>query len=151
MTDSSFAVETRKGMCRRLTISLGMSAAYHPQTGGPAERTNQAVEQINRYWILQNETLWAGALTTSEIAYNSQARSGPKASPFGLIYGFVPSKLICRSYGSPTIPAANPPLQAQINLQRAREELITAKAIQKKFADRKKRPLVFQVGDQVRL
>ncbi|PHJ20223.1 hypothetical protein CSUI_005946, partial [Cystoisospora suis] len=52
--------------------------------------------------------------------------------------------------GNITYPRQRPqhlPLQAEVILQRARVELERAKATQQKYANRKRRPVEFQVGD----
>lgn len=125
---SRFTSEIRKGMCERLNITLQTSTAYHPQTDGLAERTNQTTEQMVRCTILGNEYERAEVLPMLEFAYNSSIRSSTRASPFEMLYGFVPSKPICQKYGLPmTVPAR--PLQAEICLRKANMELEKAKSL----------------------
>ncbi|PHJ23365.1 retrotransposon ty3-gypsy subclass, partial [Cystoisospora suis] len=60
--DSRFTSEIWRSMCNRLNITLKMSTAYHPQTDGLAERTNQTIEQMIRCTILGNEYKWVEVL-----------------------------------------------------------------------------------------
>lgn len=148
--DSRFTSEMWRGMCNRLNITLKMSTAYHPQTDGLAERTNQTIEQMIRCTILGNEYKWVEVLPMLEFAYNRTTRSSTKASPFELLYGFTPCKPVCRRYDLPmTVPSANLPLQAEITLRRARIELDNAKIAQQRFANVHRRPADYQVGDKV--
>ncbi|PHJ24915.1 retrotransposon ty3-gypsy subclass [Cystoisospora suis] len=148
--DSRFTSEIWRGMCQRLNISMRMSTAYHPQTDGLAERTNQTIEQMIRCTILGNEYRWVEVLPMLEFAYNSTVRVSTKASPFEMLYGFVPCKPICRKYGLPmTVPAANLPLQAEITLRRAKLELEKAQATQQLYANTRRRAVEFEIGDKV--
>lgn len=136
----------RKGMSDRLNITLKMSTAYHPQTDGLAERTNQTIEQVIHCTILGNEHQWVEILPMLEFTYNSSIRSSTKASPFEMLYGFVPNKPVCREYGlAMTVPAANLALQADVCLRRRKIELEKAKISQQRLADSRRRPVELPV------
>ncbi|PHJ15850.1 retrotransposon ty3-gypsy subclass [Cystoisospora suis] len=148
--DSRFTSDVWQEMCKRLNITLKMSTAYHPQTDGLAERTNQTIEQMLRCAILRNEHEWVDALPMLEFGYNSTIRSSTRASPFEMLYGFIPCKAVCRKYNlTTTTSSANLPLQAEVILRKARVELERAKATQQKYANRKRRPVGFQIVDYV--
>ena len=148
--DTRFTSELWRCMCKSLGIQQKMSTAYHPQTDGQAERTNQTIEQMLRCAILGDEARWANLLPLLEFAYNSARHSSTKQAPFELLYGFVPPKPICKQLNIPTASGAGLlPLQAEIKLQQAKRELEAAQAYQKKYADAKRRPASFQVGQEV--
>ncbi|PHJ19126.1 dna rna polymerases superfamily protein, partial [Cystoisospora suis] len=69
--DTRFTSDVWREMCRTLHITQKMSTAYHPQTDGQAERTNQTIEQMLRCCILGNEAIWGELLPIMEFAYNS--------------------------------------------------------------------------------
>ncbi len=46
-------------LCRNLKIKQNISTAYHPQTDGQSERTNQWLEQYLRIFENGAQTDWA--------------------------------------------------------------------------------------------
>ena len=60
-----------KELCEVLQIKQNLSSAYHPQTDGLAERTNQWVEQYLRIFGngLQND--WADHLPVAQLVHNT--------------------------------------------------------------------------------
>ena len=56
------------------------SSAYHPQTDGQTERTNQILEDMLIACALQYGTSWDKSLSYAEFSYN-------KMSPFQALYG----------------------------------------------------------------
>ncbi|PHJ21619.1 transposon related, partial [Cystoisospora suis] len=50
--DPRFTSEIWANLCRQLNIQRCMSTAYHPQTDGQSERTNQTIEQMLRCTLL---------------------------------------------------------------------------------------------------
>jgi hypothetical protein len=74
---------------KRLGASLIYSAAYHPQTDGGSERTNQTVEIALRYYFAVLESLaeWKSALPQIQAAFNNSVNSTGK-TPNEVVYGF---------------------------------------------------------------
>ncbi len=57
--DPPFSLGFWKGGFQRLNTKLPTSTAYHPQTDGQSERTNQPVEIALRYFLTTNtESEW---------------------------------------------------------------------------------------------
>ena len=100
--DTRFTGELWRALCEALKIKQRMSTAYHPQTDGQSERTNQTIEQMLRCALLGNDKGWAKVLPLLEFAYNSTQHSSSKQAPFELLYGFVPPKPICQKLKLPT-------------------------------------------------
>src|SRR6266702_3065239 len=48
-----------KNLCQVLGIKQNISSAYHPQTDGQSERSNQWVEQFLRHWSNTQQDNWA--------------------------------------------------------------------------------------------
>ena len=49
--DPKFASRFIRGLCKATGTTQNISTAYHPQTDGQSERTNQWLEQYLRFWV----------------------------------------------------------------------------------------------------
>ena len=67
-----------------------MSSAYHPQTDGQSERTNQTVETILRIFCNHQQDNWADWLKIAQYMINSRPSSTTKKPPYELWMGFIP-------------------------------------------------------------
>jgi hypothetical protein len=76
-------------------IRRDLSTAYHPQTDGQTERTNQVLEQYLRCYLDYDMDNWVELLPLAEFAHNTQHHSALGMSPFEATYGykasFIPS------------------------------------------------------------
>jgi IS30 family transposase len=66
---------------------LNFSSAYHPQTDGETERTNQILEDMLRACVLQDQYGWDKRLPYAEFSYNNSYQASLKMSPFQALYG----------------------------------------------------------------
>jgi hypothetical protein len=91
--DVRFTGSFWRALWRNLGTDLRFSTAFHPQTQGLVERTNQTVEQVLRYLIHQmNEVReWDLLLPTVEFILNSYPNRSTGYSPFFLNYGYEPT------------------------------------------------------------
>jgi transposase InsO family protein len=78
-----------------LGSQLDFSTAYHPQTGGQTERTNQILEDMLRACALDFGGLWDQHLPLAEFSYNNSYQSSLKAAPFEELYGCKCRSPIC--------------------------------------------------------
>ncbi|KAI5116065.1 hypothetical protein M0805_001230 [Coniferiporia weirii] len=85
-----FASQVFQTLCTRLGIKSKLSTAYHPQTDGQMERTNQEVEAYLRIYCRTSPHSWADSLTDLEFSHNIQTHSVTKTSPFNIILGYDP-------------------------------------------------------------
>ena len=124
-----------------------MSTAYHPQTDGQTERTNQEIEAYLRIYCANNPHKWADRLGTLEFAHNIHTHTVTKQSPFKLLLGYEPNSLPLQTKQSP-IPTVQDRIQL---LQEIRKEAIAAHDIARmnmlKHASRKFTP--FKEGQKV--
>ena len=145
---SRFARDTNKN----LVIETAMSTAYHPQTDGQSERTNQEVEQVLRTVINFHQDDWVDWLPVVEFALNNRFKRGLKTTPFYANYGFHPQ------IGS--LPKINTPVLSVeafvAHIQQVQKD--TTKALEqaaidmKRFYDRfRSKAPEFQVGQKVLL
>ena len=145
-----FAAKFTIALNKLLGTSTALSTAYHPQTDGQTERTNQAIEQFIRLFTNFMQTDWMQWLHQGEFAYNNWTHSSTGYSPFFLEYGrhpYVP--------GIPESESNNPEANSfhdklQIARKKATMSLQQTATNMKKFADRKRKESPsYQIGDKV--
>jgi transposase InsO family protein len=68
---SQFTSHFWKVVHESLGTKLNFSIAYHPQTDGQTERTNQKLEDMLRACTLQYGTSWDKSLPYAEFLYNN--------------------------------------------------------------------------------
>ncbi|GKB51935.1 putative reverse transcriptase domain-containing protein, partial [Tanacetum coccineum] len=135
---------------KALGMRLDMSTAYHPQTDGQSERTIQTLEDMLRACVIEFGGSWDVHLPLAEFSYNNSYHSSIRCASFKALYGRK-----CRS----------PVLWAKIRESRLigpelvqettdkvvliKEKLKAARDCQKSYADNRRKPLGFEVGDKV--
>ncbi|GKC53766.1 putative reverse transcriptase domain-containing protein [Tanacetum coccineum] len=129
--DPRFASHFWRSLQKALGTNLDMSTAYHPQTDGQSERTIQTLEDMLRACAIDFGKGWVNHLPLVEFSYNNSYHASIKAAPFEALYGQK-----CRS----------PIYWAEIN-----QRMQVARDRQKSYADLKRKPMKFQVGDKVML
>ncbi len=78
-----------------LGSKLDFSTAYHPDTGGQTERTNQILEDMLRACALDFGGTWEDHLPLEEFSYNDSYQSSLKAAPYEVLYGRKCRSPIC--------------------------------------------------------
>ena len=71
-------------------ITQNISTAYHPQTNGQSERTNQWLEQYLRIYGNARQDDWHQYLPLAQFVHNSWPNETTKKAPFELIMGTIP-------------------------------------------------------------
>jgi hypothetical protein len=77
-------------LCIKLGIKQNLSTAYHPQTDGQLERTNQWLEQYLRIFGNYSQSDWANWLPLAQYVHNSWMNKTTKQTPFNLLIGGLP-------------------------------------------------------------
>nr|GEY07879.1 reverse transcriptase domain-containing protein [Tanacetum cinerariifolium] len=161
---------------KALGTCLDMSTAYHPQTDGQSERTIWTLEDMLRACVLDFEGSWDVHLPLVEFSYNNSYHSSVSCAPFKALYGRK-----CRSrimwaevregqLLGPELKQETPEKISQIkdrlkaardrpelvqetieNLLQIKDRLKAVNDHQKSYADKRKKPLDFSVGDYVLL
>ena len=90
---SAFTTE----LCRILKIKQNLSSAYHPQTDGLAERTNQWVEQYLRIFGNELQNDWSEHLPMAQFVHNLWPHEVTKQSPFELLIGVNPRAISAKT------------------------------------------------------
>src|SRR6267142_4141786 len=88
--DPHFTSAFFKELCKQLEISQNLSTAYHPQTDGQSEKTNQHVETALRIYCNYQQNDWAHWLPIVQYAINARPSAMTKQAPYKLWMGFIP-------------------------------------------------------------
>lgn len=65
-----FTLQVFHAFCSKQNVSLSLYSAYHPQSNGLAERTNQEVSKALQLLCKDKPTEWASYLMWAEYALN---------------------------------------------------------------------------------
>jgi transposase InsO family protein len=84
---SQFTSRFWRSFHENMNTKLNFSTAYHPQTDGQTERTNQVLEDMLRACALQHGGSWDKSLPYAEFSYNNSYLASLKMSPFEALYG----------------------------------------------------------------
>jgi hypothetical protein len=145
---SKFWEELHKSSGNKLLYS----SAYHPQTSGQTERVNQILEDMLRACVLEFTQKWDDCLPLAKFSYNNSYQESIKMAPFEALYrrrGRTPlnwSEPGERWFFRPDLIK-----ETEEKVQQVRHNLKEAQARQKNYADKRRRPLVFQADDYVYL
>ena len=88
--DTRFTSAWFKELCCALGIDQNMSTAYHPQTDGQSERTNQTMEGLLQIFCNHQADNWAEWLAVVQYIINSRPLSTTKKAPYELWMGHIP-------------------------------------------------------------
>ena len=150
--DKIFTSNFWQTLMNEMGTKLKLSTAYHPQTDGQTERTNQTLEQYLRHYVTYSQRNWVQLLPTAELALNNGTSSTTGETPFFANYGRHPN-LFNAPRKSPQAEAA---LREVSGLKRMHEELSKSIEYQQRRNEpnankkRKKEPQLKE-GDKVYL
>ncbi|GJT19750.1 putative reverse transcriptase domain-containing protein [Tanacetum coccineum] len=129
-----------------------MSTDYHPQTNGQSERTIQTLEDILRACVMDFGGSWDTHLPLIEFSYNNSCHTSIKGAPFEALYGQkCRSPVIWTEVGESQLIGPEIVQETTEKIVQIRERLKTASSRQKSYADKRRKPLEYQVGDRVLL
>lgn len=93
----TFVSDFWRALCEILRIRPNYSVAYHPQTDGQTERTNQTMETYLRCFISYQQDDWDQYLPLAEFSYNNTVHSATNVTPFFALHGYHPTLTITPS------------------------------------------------------
>ncbi|GJZ58354.1 putative reverse transcriptase domain-containing protein [Tanacetum coccineum] len=135
---------------KALGTSLDMSTAYHPQTDGQSERTIQTLEDMLRACVIDFGNGWVKHLPLVEISYNNSYHASIKAAPFKALYGRkCRSPVYWAEVGQVQLTGPELVQETTERIIQIKQRIQTARDRQKSYADLKRKPMEFQVGDKV--
>ncbi|GJS27652.1 putative reverse transcriptase domain-containing protein [Tanacetum coccineum] len=127
--DIHFTSRFWQSMQEALGTRLDMSTTYHPRTDGQSECTIQNLEDMLRACVLDFGGRWDIHLPLVEFSYNNSYHSSVRCASFEALYVQETTEKIS---------------QIKDRLKAARDR-------QKSYADKRRKPLEFSVGDYVLL
>ncbi|GKB89310.1 putative reverse transcriptase domain-containing protein [Tanacetum coccineum] len=129
-----------------------MSTAYHPQTDGQSERTIQTLEDMLRACIIDFGNGWVKHLPLVKFSYNNSYHASIKAAPFEALYGRKCRSPVCwAEVGQVQLTGPELVQETTERIIQIKQRIQTARDRQKSYADLKRKPMEFQVGDKVML
>ncbi|KAI3805023.1 hypothetical protein L1987_27018 [Smallanthus sonchifolius] len=150
--DSRFTSRFWQSLQKALGTRLDMSTAYHPQTDGHSERTIQTLEDMLRACVVDFGNGWDAHLPLVEFSYNNSYHTSIKAAPFEALYGRKCRSPICwTEVGDSQLTGPEVIHETTEKIVQIRERIKAARDRQKSYADVRRKPLEFQVGDKVLL
>ncbi|KAD5507398.1 hypothetical protein E3N88_15101 [Mikania micrantha] len=150
--DTRFTSHFWKNFQEELGTRLLLSTAYHPQTDGQSERTIQTLEDMLRACIIDFGGSWDDYLPLAEFSYNNSYHSSLGMPPFEVLYGRKCRTPVCWGEVGPRELASKKVVKVtNERIDQIRAHLKAAQDRQKSYADKRRRPIEFQVGDFVLL
>ncbi|GJY42576.1 putative reverse transcriptase domain-containing protein [Tanacetum coccineum] len=120
----SFRIKVLEISSKVIGNEFGYEHCYHPETDGQSERTIQTLKDMLRACVIDFGSGWDKHLPLAEFSYNNSYHASIKAAPFEALYGRK-----CSSHN----------------------QLLAARSRQKSYADVRRKPLEFEVGDKAML
>ncbi|GJT50396.1 putative reverse transcriptase domain-containing protein [Tanacetum coccineum] len=150
--DPRFASNFWRSLQNALGTSLDMSTAYHPQTDGQSERTIQTLEDMLRACAIDFGKGWVNHLPLVEFSYNNSYHASIKAAPFEALYGQKCRSPVCwAEVGEVQLTGLEIVQETTEKIVQIKQRMQAARDRQKSYADLKRKPMEFQVGDKVML
>ncbi|GJS49622.1 putative reverse transcriptase domain-containing protein [Tanacetum coccineum] len=150
--DGKFTSHFWKSLNKALGTRFDMSTAYHPETDGQSERTIQTLKDMLRACVLDFRKGWDRHLSLVEFSCNNSYHTSIKAAPFEALYGRKCRSPICWA------EVGDSQLTSPEIIHETTEKIIQIKSCiqdahdpQKSYANVRRKPLEFQVGDKVML
>ncbi|GJU80338.1 putative reverse transcriptase domain-containing protein [Tanacetum coccineum] len=129
-----------------------MSTAYHPQTDGQSEMTIQTLEDMLRACVLDFGKGRDRHLPLVEFSYNNSYHTNFKAAQFEALYGRKCRSPICwAEVGDIQLTSPEIIHETTKKIVQIKSHIQAARDRQKSYADVRRKPLEFQVGDNVML
>ena len=146
--DPRFVNKVWRTLFDRLGTQIRPSTAFHPETDGLTERTNQTLEQLLRCTI-ETAQDWEDKLPVLELAYNTNEVAGTGTSPYKAVYGQEPRMPLNIASGS-NLPYVQELLGNFENVWGdTRRHIKKAQAAYKKRVDQRRDATEFERGDHV--
>ncbi|GJX94805.1 putative reverse transcriptase domain-containing protein [Tanacetum coccineum] len=150
--DGRFASHLWQAIQKALGTKLHMSTAYHPKTDGQSERTIQTLEDMLRAYVMDFGGSWDTHLLLVEFSYNNSYHTSIKCAPFEALYGRkCRSPVIWTEVGESQLIGPEIVQETTEKIIQIKERLKTARSRQKSYADKRRKPLEFKIGDRVLL
>ena len=136
---TQFTSKFWKSLHEAMGTKLDFSSAYHPQTDGQTERTNQIMKDMLRACVLTYGKDWEKSLTYVEFSYNNSYQASLGMSPFEALYGRkCRTPLMWSEVGERTLLGPALIKEAEDRVAEIREKLKEAQSRQKSYSDKRR-------------
>ncbi|GJU95611.1 putative reverse transcriptase domain-containing protein [Tanacetum coccineum] len=151
-SDSRFASRFWRSLQNALGTNLKISTAYHPEMDSQSGRTIQTLEDMLRACVIDFGGSWDRHLPLVEFSSNNSYHASIKAAPFKALYGRKCRSPVCWSEVRDS-QLTGPDLirETTEKIIQIKNRLLTARRKQKIYADVRRKPMEFDVGDMVML
>ncbi|GKC18955.1 putative reverse transcriptase domain-containing protein, partial [Tanacetum coccineum] len=150
--DGRFTSNFWRSFQKDLDTRLDMSTVYHSQTDGQSERTIQKLEYMLRACVIDFGNGWDRHLPLIEFSYNNSYHTSIKAAPFEALYGRKCRSPVCWAEVR-DVQLTGPKIihETTKKIIQIKSRIQSAHDRQKSYADVRRKPFDFQVGNKVML
>nr|GEX50092.1 putative reverse transcriptase domain-containing protein [Tanacetum cinerariifolium] len=139
-----------KAFQKAMGTRLDMSTAYHPEIDGQSKRTIQTLEDMLRACVIDFRNGWERHLPLVKFSYNNNYHASIKASPLEALYGRKCRSPVCwAEVGDAQLTGPKLIHETTKKIVKIKQRIQAARDCLKSYADVRRKPLEFQVGDRV--
>ncbi|GKB40846.1 putative reverse transcriptase domain-containing protein [Tanacetum coccineum] len=150
--DGRFTSLFWQALHKALGTRLDMSTANHPETSGQSDRCIHTLEDMLRACVLDFGKNWDRHLPLVEFSYNNSYHTSIKAAPFEALYGRKCRSPVCwAEVGDAQLTGPAIIHETTEKIVQIKSRIQAARDRQKSYANIRRKPMVFQVGDRVML
>ncbi|GJZ31011.1 putative reverse transcriptase domain-containing protein [Tanacetum coccineum] len=137
---------------KALGTDLSMSTSYHLETNGQSERTIQTLEDMLHVCVIDFGKGWVKHLPLAEFSYNNSYQASIKAAPYEALYGRKCRSPVCwAEVGEAQLTGPKIFQETTEKIVLIKQRIQAAQDRQKSYANLKRKPIEFEVGDRVML
>ncbi|KAD3640122.1 hypothetical protein E3N88_29345 [Mikania micrantha] len=150
--DARFTARFWESLHEVFGTRLDLRTAYHPQTDGQMERTIQTLEDMLRACVIDFGGNLDSHLPLVKLSYNNSYHASIGMVPFEALYGRkCRSPIFWTEVGGSQITGPEIIQETTDKIHQIRDNLLAARSRQKSYADKRRKPLEFEVDDLVLL
>nr|GFA53494.1 putative reverse transcriptase domain-containing protein [Tanacetum cinerariifolium] len=150
--DGRFTSNFWKSFQKALGTDTCMITAYHPKTNGQSERTIQTLEDMLCACVIDFGKGWVKHLPLAEFSYNNSYHASIKAAPYEALYGRKCRSPVCwAEVGESQLTGLELIQKTTEKIVLIKQRMQAAQDRRKNYADRKRKPMEFEIGDRVSL
>nr|GEZ97024.1 reverse transcriptase domain-containing protein [Tanacetum cinerariifolium] len=150
--DDRFTSNFWKSFQKALGTYISMSTAYHPETEGQSERNIQTLEDMLRVYVIDFGKGWVKHLPLCKFSYNNSYHASIKAAPYEALYGQKCRSPVCwAEVGEAQLTGPELIQETTEKIVLIKQRIQAAQDQQKSYANLKRKPMEFEVGDRVML
>ncbi|GJV24255.1 putative reverse transcriptase domain-containing protein [Tanacetum coccineum] len=148
--DGRFTPNLWKSFQKALGTDISMSTAYHPETDSQSERTIQTLKDMLRACVIDFGKGWVKHLPLAEFSYKNSYYASIKAAPYEALYGQKCRSPVCwAEVGEAQLTGPELIQETMAKIVLIKQRMQAAQDRQKSYADRKRKPMEYEVGDRV--